>query len=164
MRTSLYEEHCHVASSIQTRRVSVAFTNPANAQSAFAWLDRSGVAEPRPSWSDMSERDRGGRRHHKDLQLCRQVFDALTYALAELDDPRIAELVLASVVPAPNSSRVLVTLVATREDLADPDAALARIDASVAELREEVAAEITRQRVPELVFRIAPRAALAELR
>jgi len=109
--------------------------------------------------SERSERD-GGRRHHKDLQLCRQVFDALTYALAELDDPQIDDLALASVVPAPNSSRVLVTLVATREDLADPDAALASIDASVAELRAEVAAEITRQRVPELVFRIAARAEL----
>jgi ribosome-binding factor A len=113
----------------------------------------------------MSERDRGGRRHHKDLQLCRQVFDALTYALAELDDPQIEELAVASVVPAPSSSRVLVTLVATREDLATDAlaAALACIDASANELREEVAAEITRQRVPELVFRIAPRAVLAEL-
>lgn len=112
----------------------------------------------------MSERDRGGRRHHKDLQLCRQVFDALTYALAELADPKVEELVLASVVPAPNGSRVLVTLVATREDLAAEaeDAALACIGASVADLRAEVAAEITRQRVPELVFRIASRAAVAE--
>ena len=113
----------------------------------------------------MSERDRGGRRHHKDLQLCRQVFDALTYALAELDHPQIEELAVASVVPAPSSSRVLVTLVATREDLATDAlaAALACIDASANELREEVAAEITRQRVPELVFRIASRAVLAEL-
>lgn len=113
----------------------------------------------------MSERDRGDRRHHKDLQLCRQVFDALTYALAEINDPQIDGLVLASVVPAPDSSRVLVTLVATREDLAADALAAAHacIDASASELREEVAAEITRQRVPELVFRIAPRAALAEL-
>ncbi len=112
----------------------------------------------------MSDRDRGGRRHHKDLQLCRQVFDALTYALAELDDPKIEQLAIAAVVPAPNGSRVLVTLVATREDLATEaeDAALACIDASVDELRAEVAAEITRQRVPELVFRIASRAAVVE--
>lgn len=110
----------------------------------------------------MSERTRGGRRHHKDLQLCRQVFDALTYAFAELDDPAVEELALASVTPAPSSSRVLVTLVATREDLADPNAALACIAAAADDLREEVAAEITRQRVPELVFRIALRADLLE--
>ena len=47
----------------------------------------------------MKHEEGDGRRHHKDLQLCRQVFDALTYALAELDDPLIAELALASVVP-----------------------------------------------------------------
>jgi ribosome-binding factor A len=95
----------------------------------------------------------GGRRHHKDLQLCRQVFDALTYALAELDDPLIDELVLASVVPAPSSARVLVTLVPTRKDI-DPDVALDRVHELADELREEVAAEVTRKRAPELVFRI----------
>ncbi len=30
----------------------------------------------------MSNDDRGGKRHHKDLQLCRQVSDALSFALA----------------------------------------------------------------------------------
>lgn len=110
----------------------------------------------------MSERSRGGRRHHKDLQLCRQVFDALTYALAELDDPRIEQLVLASVVPAPTAARLLVTLVPTREDLSP--AAIEDVLACIAdcsgELREDVAAEITRQRVPELVFRIVSPAEL----
>ena len=101
----------------------------------------------------MKNEERGGRRHHKDLQLCRQVFDALTYALAELDDPMINELALASVVPAPSSSRVLITLVPTRDDI-DRDVALDRIRELADELREEVAAEVTRKRVPELVFRI----------
>jgi len=98
----------------------------------------------------------GSKRHHKDLQLCRQVFDALTYALAELDDALIDELALASVVPAPSSARVLVTLVATRDDI-DPDVALDRVRELADELREEVAAEVTRKRVPELVFRIGRR-------
>jgi hypothetical protein len=101
----------------------------------------------------MKHDERGGRRHHKDLMLCRQVFDALTYALAELDDPMIDELALASVVPAPSSSRVLITLVPTRDDI-DPDVALDRVRELADELREEVAAEVTRKRVPELVFRI----------
>lgn len=98
-------------------------------------------------------RDRRGHRGHKDLQVCRQVHDALAFALAELDDPLIDELVLAAVTPAPDASRVQVTLVPTREDL-DEDAALARLRDFVDELREEVAAEVTRRRVPELVFRI----------
>lgn len=108
----------------------------------------------------MHSNDRGGRRHHKDLQLCRQVFDALTYALAELDDPTIDQLVLASVVPAPSSARVLVTLVPSRDDL-DVDSAQAALREVHDELREEVAAEITRKRVPELMFRIALRDQLA---
>lgn len=101
----------------------------------------------------MRHEDRGGKRHHKDLQVCRQVLDALTYALADLGDPLIDELTLASVVPAPSASRVLVTLVPTRAGL-DPDGALARVRAQADELREEVAAEVSRKRVPELVFRI----------
>jgi hypothetical protein len=98
----------------------------------------------------MKLESRGGRRHHKDLQLCRQVFDALSYALADLD---LDDLALASVMPAPSAARLLVTLVPTREDL-DHDAALASVHGVMDELREEVAAEITRKRAPELVFRI----------
>lgn len=96
------------------------------------------------------------KSRHKDLQLCRQVFDALTYALAELDDPLIDQLVLASVVPAPTSARMLVTVIPSRDDL-DVDAAQAALRDVLDELREEVAAEITRKRVPELVFRIGYR-------
>ena len=91
--------------------------------------------------------------HHKDLQLCRQVFETLSLALAELDDPLIDELAVASVVPAPSAARMLVTLVPTREDL-DVEAALARVHEAAEELREEVAADVTRKRAPELVFRI----------
>jgi ribosome-binding factor A len=110
-------------------------------------LNVSAQGELRP-WSDMHNR--------KDLQLCRQVFDALTYALAELDDPIIDELVLASVVPAPSAARLQVTLVPSHEDI-DPDDALARVRDVADELREEVAAEVTRKRAPELVFRIGRR-------
>lgn len=99
------------------------------------------------------QRDRRGRSGHKDLQVCRQVFDALTYALAELGDPMIDELALASVTPAPDAARVLVTLVPSRDGI-DPAAALARLRDAMPDLREEVAAELTRKRVPELVFRI----------
>ena len=96
--------------------------------------------------------------NRKDLQLCRQVFDALTYALADIDDPIVDDLALASVVPAPNSSRVLVTLVAMRPDIdSDVESVLASVREHADELREEVAAEITRRRVPELVFRVVPR-------
>lgn len=99
------------------------------------------------------DRDRRGRRGHKDLQVCRQVHDVLSLALAELADPVIDELVLATVTPAPNASRVLVTLVPSHAAL-DAVEALARLADHVEDLREEVAAEVCRRRVPELVFRI----------
>jgi ribosome-binding factor A len=96
------------------------------------------------------QHDSRGRRGHKDLQVCRQVLDALTFALAELDDPLIDELVLVSVIPAP----VQVTLMPSHDRI-DCDAALARLHEVAPELREEVAAEVARARVPELVFRIS---------
>ena len=97
--------------------------------------------------------DQRGRRGHKDLMVCRQVLDALTYALAELDDPMIDDLVLACVTPAPNASRVLVTLVPSHDGI-DSAEALERLREFEPDLREEVAAEVSRRRVPELVFRI----------
>lgn len=97
--------------------------------------------------------DHRGPRGHKDLQVCRQVFDALTYALAELDDEVVDELVLVSVTPAPSAARVQVTLMPSREGI-DLDEALARLREVAPELREEVAAEVSRRRVPELVFRV----------
>jgi ribosome-binding factor A len=106
------------------------------------------------------QRDSSGRRGHKDLQVCRQVFDALTYALAELDDPMIDELVLVSVTPAPSASRVQVTLQPAKDGL-DHEVALARLHAVMPALREEVAAELTRKRVPELVFCIEHPSTLA---
>ena len=96
----------------------------------------------------------GDRRGHKDLQLCRQVHGALSYALASLDDPMIDDLVLASVVPAPSSARVEVTLVPSRDVTFDYAEALARLTAIAPSLRAEVAGEICRKRAPELVFRI----------
>lgn len=98
-------------------------------------------------------RQERGSPGHKDLQICRQVFDALTYALAELDDPLIDELVLVSVTPAPSAARVQVNLVPAHAGV-DREAAIARLTAIAADLREEVAAEVTRRRVPELAFHV----------
>src|SRR5262249_24712217 len=94
-----------------------------------------------------------GPRGHKDLQVCRQVFDALSYALAELDDPVIDELVLVSVTPAPSATRVQVNLMPAHTGV-DRQDALARLAAVAGELPEEVAAESARVRVRELVFHV----------
>jgi len=98
-------------------------------------------------------REPRGRQGHKVYRLCRQVYDALMLALAEIDDPLIDELVVARVTPAPNAARVQVILVPSRTEI-DSTEALARIAEFADDLREEVAAEVSRRRVPELVFRI----------
>jgi ribosome-binding factor A len=92
---------------------------------------------------------------HKDRQVCRQVYDALGWALADMDDPLLDDLALVAVDPAPDASRVLVTLQSTNPEV-DLAAAKARLLEVMGELRAEIAAEITRRRVPELSFHIAP--------
>jgi ribosome-binding factor A len=92
-------------------------------------------------------------REHKDRQVCRQVFEALSCALAEIEDPLIDDLALAAVDPAPDAKRVLVTLISTRPDV-DLDAAVERIQEFASDLREDVAAEVHRAGVPELTFRV----------
>ena len=95
-------------------------------------------------------------RKHKDHQVCRQVAEAVGWFLAEVDDPILAGLVVAQVEPAPSAARVLVTLVAATGEV-DPADALERLTAVRDELREDVAAEVHRRRVPELAFRIGRR-------
>lgn len=90
---------------------------------------------------------------HKDHQVCRQVYDALSFALADLEDPLLDDVALIAVLPAPDASRVEVTVVSTRADV-DRDAVLERLRELTPELRAEVSAELTRRRVPELVFRV----------
>jgi ribosome-binding factor A len=100
-----------------------------------------------------------GKRENKDRQVCRQVFEALGLALAEIDDPLIDDLVLQAVDPAPDASRLLVSFTPARPDL-DLAAAAARLEELGPELRSEVALEVNRKRAPELTFRIdvpAPR-------
>lgn len=97
-----------------------------------------------------------GRRDHKDLQLCRQVFDTLSLALADYDDPALEDLVLDSVTPAPSAARLQVLFVPAT-DKVDVEAALAKLEEISGELRAEVAAEVSRRKAPELVFRVQPR-------
>jgi ribosome-binding factor A len=118
----------------------------------------------------MKHTERGGRRH-KDLQLCRQVQDAISYALSEFGDPVLDELALVSVEPAPNASRLLVTLAMPVTPVPEViasgaeglhyqlaaqkyESAVNRLRAVSNALRQEVTAEINRKRSPELIFRV----------
>jgi ribosome-binding factor A len=94
--------------------------------------------------------------NRKALQLCGQVHKTLAGVFAgETGDDVLRDLVVESVVPAPTSARMLVTVYPA------PSAA-GRSTAEVYEhlaqgqslLRREVAAAIHRRKVPDLIFRV----------
>lgn len=90
----------------------------------------------------------------KSLQLCSQVARTLNDVFAwECGDDLLQELIVESVQPAPNSGRLLVTVLLSTET-ADVDQVMQRLHRAQGLLRSEVAAAIHRRRVPELTFRV----------
>jgi ribosome-binding factor A len=96
------------------------------------------------------------KEDYKTRQLCRQVAETIDQILSgEVGDDILRSLRVAGVVPAPNASQLLVTLVT---DL--PSEELDRVEAErrLSErkgcLRSEIAAAITRRKAPTLEFEI----------
>ena len=102
----------------------------------------------RRTWDDQPRPN--GR---KALQLCGQVKDALHGILAECRDDVVRDCIVVSVVPAPNSARLLVAVaVPNTADATDHNAILERLHRHLGPIRAEVAASINRRKVPELAF------------
>jgi ribosome-binding factor A len=106
--------------------------------------------------SNRSGRERGSHREkpdHKTMQLCRQAHRALSLALAgECNDDVLRELMVDSVAPAPDPTRLLVRVLipgALNVALAE---ILVRLDRATPILRRAVAQAIVRKRAPELSF------------
>jgi ribosome-binding factor A len=97
------------------------------------------------------------RKSHKQQQLCSQVAQAISLSLGDSTDHRLHDLVVQSVVPAPDGSRLLV-IVAPSEavGLDSLDEILGTLEGAHAWLRRQVAAEIRRKRAPDLVFQVLP--------
>ena len=92
------------------------------------------------------------RAERKERQLCRQAHEALSQAFAELSDPCLQRLFVCDVSPAPDASRLAVSLAAPVDlVLDDVTARLQRVEGW---LRSEVAAVITRKRVPTIVYEV----------
>jgi ribosome-binding factor A len=88
-------------------------------------------------------------------QLCRQVADTLDLVLGDCRDERLQALHVISVVPAPNSSRLLVTVSVDLPSAEfDQQEILELLDQQTGRLRGEVAASINRKRVPTLAFHV----------
>lgn len=107
------------------------------------------------------------KARHKDQQLCRQVAQTLSLALAGCGDALLRDLYVADVVPAPDAGRLLVsvypmTALTSSESNQPGDVMsaeqmsqiLGRLEAAAPMLRREVASAITRKRAPELLFRV----------
>jgi ribosome-binding factor A len=87
--------------------------------------------------------------------LRREIERTLIYALAAARDPRLRELTIVGVDPAPDASCFQITVAAPEPLAPDAYAALAAsLDAARGELRSEIARSLQRKRTPELRFAI----------
>ena len=114
-------------------------------------------ADPRRLFASSPNERREGR---KAKQLCRQVETALSYVLAgDGTDEVLQSLHVVSVAPAPNSSRLLVTVAVDGSGAAraalDRHTILDLLQRHAGRLRCEIAAAITRRRAPTLIFNAA---------
>jgi ribosome-binding factor A len=91
----------------------------------------------------------------KALQLCGQVENALHGILSGCADEVLQNVLVVSVVPAPNTGRLLITVaVSTTADVIDPTIILQHLNRANSYLRQQVATQINRRKVPELVFAV----------
>ena len=99
---------------------------------------------------------RRGREYHL-ASLCRQVQRTVSMSLSgECGDPVLQDLVVDRVVPAPDSSRLMVVVYFARPSIAVPlPEVLGKLDAVSGHLRREVVRAITRKRAPEIIFALA---------
>lgn len=102
-----------------------------------------------------SERRGDMRKAH---QLCAQVREVISFALAEqCEDQLLERLSVVAVSPAPDASRLMVTValdpVGERVEATTVIEAMKQLRG---QLRHEIAAEIHRKKTPELAFELAP--------
>lgn len=88
----------------------------------------------------------------KERQLCRQVQEAVSEALAGIEDDVLLDVWVSSVEPAPDAGRLAIIIEAPSR--VSPDEVHTRLDKIAGFLRAEVAGAITRKRVPTLTFRV----------
>jgi ribosome-binding factor A len=104
---------------------------------------------------DRPERWRGGLPR-KALQLCAQVSRTVGEVLAGSADELLRDLMVASVVPAPDSTRLMVTLTPSPSaGEMEVGEVMARLEQARPLIRSEVAAGIHRRKTPDLVFQVA---------
>lgn len=96
------------------------------------------------------------KKDHKANQLCRQVAETLDQVLSgETSDDVLRRQRVSGVVPAPDASRLLVTLHADCDpEEFDRSQVEQRLAVYNGRLRSKIAAAITRKKTPTLVFNV----------
>lgn len=110
------------------------------------WTADDGI-DPR----HMPRRPQGKVSNRKALQLCRQVERVLSFAL---EGDILRDLTVASVVPAPDSSRLLATVVFHGAEPVGAAEIVAALKEQHARLRAAIAAAIHRKKTPELAYQV----------
>jgi len=93
------------------------------------------------------------------LQLCSQIAETLHLVFLDQDDDDLRDLTVLEVIPISGAATLLVRLsypVRKPDDLARVQT---KLTAAVKRLRAEVAASITRRKMPELLFQVSATAA-----
>ena len=110
---------------------------------------------PAPLAEDPLADDRGLAKR-KLRQLCRQVERAVSTALGDdVADEVLLDLIVTTVLPWPNASRLLVVVepTSTQADI-DRSLVLQHLADAKAELRAVIAGAINRKRTPEICFEV----------
>ena len=115
-------------------------------------------------FADLNPADGGSHRSNdkyerKTRQLCEQVSEAVSLALAACHDPLLCDLYVEAVEPAPGASRLRVTVsseTVSSETARSAPAVLDALERARAYLRRQCASEISRKRTPQLVFVLLP--------
>jgi ribosome-binding factor A len=105
-----------------------------------------------------SSQGSSGRLERKACQLCRQVAVTLDEVLADCGDGVLRGLRVATVVPCPNASRLLVTVAPVDGRLppgAGPRVVMQHLERASGHLRYEISSAVTRRRAPLLLYRLA---------
>ncbi len=94
------------------------------------------------------------RQNFQDKRLCRQIEKALIYLVSGgLDDDRFEGLFVESVKPDPDMSLLRVTVIPlTGDPLPDPDEIQFFLESVKGCMKNEIAREISRKRVPDFRF------------
>ena len=121
-------------------------------------IHKDDCVDPREYFKPDRQVDKANK---KARQLCRQAAHTLEFVLADCDDESMESLFIVSVKPAPDSSRLLVTIGAdVPADQLDQNLVRLRLQDQTPRLRAELARSISRKRVPNLIFDVLAKSQL----